>query len=86
MKIFVLNTGLFPEKGVLEDALAQLGSDHEVSWHDAAAELTDDDWDRAVQALAASLREGGDYYKTMLIKSPLLTRHSEKRAVSMPTC
>ncbi len=53
MKIFVLNTNLFPEKGVLEDALAQLGSDHEVFRHDADAELTDDDWDRAVQALVS---------------------------------
>ena len=56
MKIFVLNTGLFPEKGVLEDALAQLGSDHEVSRHDADAELTDDDWDRAVQAILSADR------------------------------
>jgi hypothetical protein len=56
MKIFVLNTGLFPEKGVLEDALAQLDSDHEVSRYDADAELTDDDWDRAVQALVSADR------------------------------
>lgn len=56
MKIFVLNTGLFPEKGALEDALAQLGSDHEVSRHDAEAGLTDDDWDRAVQALVSADR------------------------------
>lgn len=56
MKIFVLNTGLFPEKGVLEDALAQLGSDHEVSRHDVDAELTDDDWDRAVQAIVSADR------------------------------
>jgi hypothetical protein len=56
MKIFVLNTGLFPEKGALEDALAQLGSDHEVSRHDAGGELTDDDWDRAVQAIVSADR------------------------------
>lgn len=56
MKIFVLNTGLFPEKGVLEDALVQLGSDHEVSRHDADAELTDDDWDHAVQTLMSADR------------------------------
>ena len=56
MKIFVLNTGLFPEKGVLEDALVQLGSDHEVSRHDADAELADDDWDRVVQALMSADR------------------------------
>ena len=56
MKIFVLNTGLFPEKGMLEDALAQLGSDHEVSRHDADAELTDDDWDHVVQALVSAER------------------------------
>jgi hypothetical protein len=56
MKIFVLNTGLFPEKGVLEDALAQLGPDHEVSRHDADTELTDDDWDRAVQVLVSADR------------------------------
>ena len=56
MKIFVLNTGLFAEKGVLEDALAQLGSDHEVSRHDADAELADDDWDRAVQAIVSADR------------------------------
>jgi len=56
MKIFVLNTNLFPEKGVLEDALAQLGSDHEISRYDVDAELTDDDWDRAVQALVSADR------------------------------
>ena len=56
MKIFVLNTGLFPEKGVLEDALAQLGPDHEVLRHDAEAEGTDDDWDRAVRALLSADR------------------------------
>ena len=56
MKIFVLNTGLFPEKGMLEDALAQLRSDHEVSRHDTGAELTDDDWDRVVQALVSADR------------------------------
>ena len=56
MKIFVLNTGLFPEKGALEDALAQLGSDHEVSRHDAGGECTDDDWDRTVQAIVSADR------------------------------
>lgn len=56
MKIFVLNTGLFPEKDALEDALAQLGSDHEVSRHDAGGERTDDDWDRTVQALVSADR------------------------------
>jgi hypothetical protein len=56
MKIFVLDTGLFPEKGVLEDALVQLGPEHEVSRHDVNAELTDDDWDRIVQGLASADR------------------------------
>jgi hypothetical protein len=56
MKIFVLNTGLFPEQGVLEDVLAQLGSEHEVSRHDAGGELTDDDWDRTVQAIVSADR------------------------------
>ena len=56
MKIFILNTGLFPEKGALEDALAQLGSDHEVSRRDVEAGLTDDDWDRTVQALVSADR------------------------------
>jgi ribosomal protein L20A (L18A) len=56
MKIFVLNTDLFPEKGVLEDALAQLGSDHEVSRYDTDAELSDDDWDRAVRELVSADR------------------------------
>jgi ribosomal protein L20A (L18A) len=56
MKIFVLNTGLFPEKGVLEDALAQLGPNHEVSRHDVDVEIADDDWDRAVQALVSADR------------------------------
>jgi hypothetical protein len=56
MKIFILNTGLFPEKAVLEDALAQLGLDHEISRCDAEAELTDDDWDRAVQAIVSAER------------------------------
>jgi hypothetical protein len=56
MKIFVLNTGLFPEKGVLEDALAQLGPNHEVSLRDVDVEIADDDWDRAVQALVSADR------------------------------
>ncbi len=56
MKIFVLNTNLFPEKGVIEDALAQLGSDNEVTRQDIGSELTDDDWDRAVQALVSADR------------------------------
>ena len=56
MKIVVLNTGMFPEKGALEDALAQLGSDHEVSRHDAEGEHADDDWDRTVQALVSADR------------------------------
>jgi hypothetical protein len=56
MKIFVLNTGLFPEKGALEDALGKLGPDHEVTRYDADAGLTDDDWDRAVQALVSAER------------------------------
>ena len=56
MKIFVLNTGLFPEKGVIEDALAQLGPEHEVSRHDAEGGLSDEDWDRAVQALVSAER------------------------------
>lgn len=56
MKIFVLNTGLFPENAALEDALARLGSDHEVSRHDADASQTDEDWDRAVQALVTAER------------------------------
>ena len=56
MKIFVLNTELFPEKGVLEDALTQLGPDHEISRHDVGTGLTDEDWDRVVQALASADR------------------------------
>ena len=56
MKIFVLKTGLFPEKAVLEQALEQLGPDHEVSLHDADAEQTDADWDRAVQAIVSADR------------------------------
>ena len=56
MKIYILNTGLFPEKSVLEDALVQLGLDHEVSRHDVNAGSTDDDWDRAVQALVSADR------------------------------
>jgi len=56
MKIFILNTGLFPEKGALEEALAQLGSDHEVSRHDVETGLTDDDWDRTVEALVSADR------------------------------
>lgn len=57
MKIFVLQTDLFPERDALEDALGKLGSDHEVSEHDATrADLTDEDWDRAVQALVSADR------------------------------
>jgi len=51
MKIVILNTGLFPEKGMLEEALAELGAEHEVSRHDVDVDLPDADWDRAVQAL-----------------------------------
>jgi ribosomal protein L20A (L18A) len=56
MKIVILNTGLFPEKGVLEEALAQLGSEHEVSRRDVDAELPDADWDAIVQALVSADR------------------------------
>jgi hypothetical protein len=56
MKIFVLDTGLFSERATLEEALAALGQDHEVSRHDAEAGLTDDDWDRAVQELVSADR------------------------------
>ena len=56
MKILVLDTGLFPEKGVLLDALEQLGPDHEVSRHDANAVLTDEDWDHVVQELMSADR------------------------------
>ena len=56
MKILVLNTGLFPERGMLEEVLAELGSDHEVSRHDADTGLSDDDWDRTVQALMSADR------------------------------
>jgi len=56
MKIIVLDTGLFPEKGVLEDALEQLEADQEVSRHDINAELTDSDWDHVVQALVSADR------------------------------
>lgn len=56
MKILVLDTGLFSEQGVLEDALEQLGPDHEISRHDANAELTDDDWDHVVQAIVSADR------------------------------
>jgi len=51
MKIFILNTELFPEKGILEEALAQLGAEHEISRHDVDVDHPDADWDRAVQAL-----------------------------------
>jgi len=56
MKIFVLSTGLFPEKSALEAALAQLGSEHEVSRFDADMQLGDDDWDRVVQELTSADR------------------------------
>ncbi|MDH3526261.1 MAG: hypothetical protein OEN52_00460 [Gammaproteobacteria bacterium] len=56
MNIIVLNTGLFPETGVLEDALAQFGPEHEVSRYDTNAGLADDDWDRIVQALVSADR------------------------------
>ncbi|MCP4379649.1 MAG: hypothetical protein GY794_26210 [bacterium] len=56
MKIFVLNTNLFPEKEAVEDALAQLGSDHEVTRCDTDSELTDDDWDNAMLALTSADR------------------------------
>jgi hypothetical protein len=56
MKIFVLNTNLFPENGAVEEALAQLGSAHEVTRHDTDSALTDSDWDRTVQALTSADR------------------------------
>ncbi len=56
MKIFVLETPLFPEKRVIENALAQLEPEHEVTRYDTGTELTDADWDRAVQALTSADR------------------------------
>ncbi len=56
MKIFVLNTNLFPEEGMLVDALAQLGLDHEISRCDASAETTDVDWDHVVQEIISADR------------------------------
>lgn len=56
MKILVLDTGLFPEKQVIEQALVQLGVEHQVSRHDALAGLSDDDWDGVARAIASADR------------------------------
>lgn len=56
MKIFILDTGLFSGSQVLEDALKQLGAEHEISRHNANSGLTDDDWDRIIQGLASADR------------------------------
>ena len=65
MKILVLDTGLFPGQGVLEDAFEQLGPEHEISRYDANAELTDHDWDHVVQVLVSGLQLHEPWQETM---------------------
>jgi hypothetical protein len=52
MKIFVLKTKLFSENGIIEQAIADLASSHEVSHLDAKrSDLTDQDWDKALRQI-----------------------------------
>lgn len=57
MKIFILKTNLFPEKGAIENAISQLESSHEISHFDTqSSDLTESDWDRAVQEIIVADR------------------------------
>lgn len=52
MKIFILETSLFAEKGAIEKAIALLEPSHEVSRFDAEnSDLTEEDWDKAIQEI-----------------------------------
>lgn len=55
MKIFILKTSLFPEKSAIEKAITHLESSHEISHFDTEnSDLTEEDWDKAVQAIVAA--------------------------------
>ena len=56
MKILTLKTTLFPGREVLQEALESLEGEHEITREDASTELTDHDWDRIIQAVAAADR------------------------------
>ena len=58
MKIFILKTRLFPEKGVIVAAITHLAeSSHEMFHCDTErSDLTDEDWDKAVQEILAADR------------------------------
>jgi hypothetical protein len=57
MKLFILKTGLFPEKVTIEEAITGLTSSHEISYFDTERPaLTDEDWDKAAQEIVAADR------------------------------
>lgn len=55
MNIAVLNTGLFPDRETMQDALSELEPFHKV-WQRTAmtAEMTDEHWDQLLDELLAS--------------------------------
>jgi hypothetical protein len=55
MKIFVLETDLFPQTQLVDELVTQLETRCSVYRYDARQpDLTDDDWDRAVVQLMAT--------------------------------
>ena len=55
MNIAVLDTGLFPDRKTVQEALAVLEPFHNVYRYDAArSELTEADWDQALDEMLAS--------------------------------
>ncbi len=56
MKILALTTQLFPGRDRLEDALAELEAEHEITREETGTDLTDQNWDRIVQAILSADR------------------------------
>ena len=55
MNIAVLDTGLFPDRGTVEDALAELRACHRVQCCDATgAAVSDEQWSRVLDEILAS--------------------------------
>ena len=55
MNIAVLNTGLFPDRDTMQDALSELEPFHNVYRYDATRTgMTEQDWDQVLDELLAS--------------------------------
>lgn len=55
MNIAVLNTGLFPDRETMEDALSELEPFHNVYRYDVARTgMTDEDWDQVLDEMLSS--------------------------------